>query len=125
MKTAKLELNGKTYTMCFSLRVTRDLTERFGGMDGMQEAVTSKDTSKALDAVVWMLAAMSRAGTLYDKRCGIETEEPLTEDDLFDGTGVDDLQNLRAKMFETITAGQTADIKVEAEKNAETSPGAE
>ena len=125
MKTAKLELNGKIYTMCFSLRVTRDLTDRFGGMEAMQEAVTSKDPTKALDAVVWMLAAMSRAGSIYDKRCGIETEEPLTEDDLFDGVGVDDLQNLRAKMFEAITTGQKADIQVEAETNAETSPGAQ
>lgn len=123
MKTAKLELNGKEYTMCFSLRVTRDLAERFGSMEGMQAAVTSKNPAEALDAVVWMLAAMSRAGTLYDKRCGVETESPLTEDDLFDGTDPSDLQNLRAKMFETIVAGQTADIKVEPEKNAETSPG--
>lgn len=123
MKTAKLELNGKSYTMCFSLRVTRDLAARFGGMEGMQNAVTSKNTAEALDAVIWMLAAMSKAGSLYDKRCGIETEEPLSEDDLYDGTDPGDLQNLRAKMFETITAGQTADIKVEAEKNAETSPG--
>ena len=124
MKTAKLELNGKTYTMCFSLRVTRDLTDKFGGMEGMQEAVTSSNHATALDAVVWMLAAMSRAGTIYDKRCGITTEEPLTEDDLFDGVGIDDLQNLRAKMYEAITAGQKADITVEAEKNAETSLGA-
>lgn len=122
MKTAKLELNGKTYTMCFSLRVTRDISARFGGMEGMQSAVTSKNTAEALDAVIWMLAAMSRAGSLYDKRCGIETEEPLTEDDLYDGTDPSDLQNLRSKMFETITVGQTADIKVEPGKNAETSP---
>lgn len=122
MKTAKLELNGRTYTMCLSLRVTRDLADRFGGMEGMQDAVTSKNPAEALDAVVWMLAAMSRAGSLYDKRCGIETEEPLTEDEIFDYSDTSDLANLRAKVFETIAAGQTADIKVEPEKNAEASP---
>lgn len=122
MKTARLELNGKTYTMCLSLRVTRDLADRFGGMEEMSAAVTSGNAAEALDAVVWMLAAMSRAGSTYDKRCGIETEEPLTEDDLYDCTDPGDLQNLRAKVFETITVGQTADIKVEPEKNAGTSP---
>ena len=122
MKTAKLELNGKTYTMCLSLRVTRDIAERFGGMEEMSAAVTSGNTAEALNSVVWMLAAMSRAGSAYDKRCGIETAEPLTEDDLLDGADVADLADLRAKVFETITAGRSADVRVEPQKNAVTSP---
>lgn len=122
MKTAKLTLNGVDYTMCFSLRVARDCADKFGGLEQMQEAMQSKKTAEVLDTCIWMIAAMMDAGARYDRKCGVETPEPMTIDDLYDATDINDLAGLKSKIFETISNGQKSDIRVES-KNAAANPG--
>lgn len=122
MKTAKIKLNDTEYTLCFSLRVARNCTEHFGGLKEMQEEMRSENTTKMLDTVVWVLAEMLDAGARYDRKCGNNAPEPLTMDDLYDTVDIGELANLKGKIYETLTNGQTADIKVQPEKNEETNP---
>ena len=84
MRTAKIDIDGKSYLLCFSGRVIRNVSERFGGVQEMYTALGDYDQVKSLDAAVWVLSQMIQ---LYD---------------LFD---IQDFGGLYGKIKETITSG--------------------
>ena len=43
MKTTSIEINGKTYPLCFSLRVMRSCTERYRSIEKIDSAIDSED----------------------------------------------------------------------------------
>ena len=62
MRTATIDICGREYLLCFSARVVRAVTERYGGMEHIDEALSTEDPVKALDESVWLLAAMMDGG---------------------------------------------------------------
>lgn len=131
MRTASIEIGGKAHLLCFSARVVRAVTERYGGMERIDEALSGKDgtdaepsAAKALDEAVWLLAAMMDGGARYAKINGLETEPPLTADELLDVMDLNDFGQLRTKIAETITNGKETHVEADPGKNAETTPAA-
>ena len=43
MRTATIDICGREYLLCFSARVVRAVTERYGGMEHIDEALTAED----------------------------------------------------------------------------------
>lgn len=62
MRTAKLTVNGKEYLLCFSVRVLRAVSERYGDVTHIPEALDQEDTVRAMDEAFWILSAMMEAG---------------------------------------------------------------
>lgn len=124
MRTAKIEINGKDYLLCFSTRVMRDCAKRYGGLENIGGVISGDDAMKTLDESIWLLAQMMAAGAKYAKLEGIETPEPLSYEDLYDAFGVDDWLSLKAKVMETISEGTRREIETEPEegKNAKATP---
>jgi hypothetical protein len=122
MRTAKIRINGKEYLLCFSTRVMRDCTERYGGIEKIGEALSGGDTVKMLDECFWLLAQMMAAGAKYAAMEGLPNPEPLGCDDLYDLCSVDDMLDMKAHIMETISEGCRREIEVETEqgKNAQT-----
>lgn len=122
MRTAKIEISGKEYLLCFSARVMRDCSERYGGIENIDKALLHGAESKQMDESFWILAIMMDAGARYAKLNGIETPPPLSYDDLYDLCGVDDLMGMKTKIFETVANGSDREIEIEQEdeKNGET-----
>ena len=110
--------------MCFSARVVRSVTERYGGMEHIDEALTAEDPVKALDEAVWLLSAMMDGGARYAKVNGIETAPALTADELLDVLDIGDFAALREKIAETVTRGTARHVEADPGKNAETTPAA-
>lgn len=124
MRTASIEIGGKAHLLCFSARVVRAVTERYGGMEHIDEALSTEDPVKALDEAVWLLAAMMDGGARYAKMSGMETPPPLTADELLDVLDIGDFAALREKIAETVTNGTTRHVEADPGKNAETTPAA-
>lgn len=123
MRTAKLTLNGVEHLLCFSVRTVRAVSDRYGGLDKMNEAFSGGDTAKLLDESLWMLAAMMDAGDRYAKLNGLDNPPPVSYEDMYDLVGMDDLENLKGKVFETISIGRSTTVEVEPPKNAGAAQG--
>ena len=124
MRTAKIDICGREHLLCFSARVVRSVTERYGGMEHIDEALTAEDPVKALDEEVWLLSAMMDGGARYAKVNGIETAPALTADELLDVLDIGDFAALREKIAETVTNGTARHVEADPGKNAETTPAA-
>lgn len=119
MKTTSIEINGKTYPLCFSLRVMRSCTERYRSIEKIDSAIASEDKLQNVYESVWIIAEMMKAGERYAKLNGLDAPEALSEDVLLDIFDVRDTALLVEKIQETILAGKAAEVEAEPEKNAE------
>ena len=124
MRTASIEIGGKAHLLCFSARVVRAVTERYGGVEHIDTALSAGDPLKALDEAVWLLATMMDGGARYAKINGLETEPPLTADELLDVMDLNDFGQLRTKITETVVSGRETHVEADPGKNAETTPAA-
>lgn len=127
MRTAKIDICGREYLLCFSARVVRAVTERYGGIEHIDEALSGKggtdgeaNAVRALDEAVWILATMMDGGARYAKHNGLDNPPPMTAEDLLDVLDIGDFARLRVKIAETITNGKEVHVEAEPSKNAET-----
>lgn len=124
MRTASIEIGGKAHLLCFSARVVRAVTERYGGVERIDTALSADDPLKALDEAVWLLATMMDGGARYAKMNGLETAPPLTADELLDVMDLNDFGQLRTKITEAVVSGRETHVEADPGKNAETTPAA-
>lgn len=124
MRTASIEICGKEHLLCFSARVVRAVTERYGGVEHIDTALSAGDPLKALDEAVWLLATMMDGGARYAKINGLETAPPLTADELLDVMDLNDFGQLRTKITEAVVSGRETHVEADPGKNAETTPAA-
>lgn len=118
MRTTTIELGGSTYPLCFSVRVLRACTERYGTFSGVYKALASEDEVERLDEVLWVLSEMMRAGAKYAELNGLEGPAPLNVETLMDLCDLSDFVRFRGAITETITAGSKAHVETEAKKKA-------
>lgn len=124
MRTASIEICGKAHLLCFSARVVRAVTERYGGMEHIDAALSADDPLKALDEAVWLLATMMDGGARYARLNEIPNAPALTANELLDVLDIGDFAKMRAKIAETITNGKETHVEADPGKNAETTPAA-
>ena len=124
MRTASIEICGKEHLLCFSARVVRACTEKYGEVENIDSALSADDPVKALDEAVWLLATMMDGGARYAKINGLETEPPLTADELLDVMDLNDFGQLRTKITEAVVSGRETHVEADPGKNAETTPAA-
>lgn len=121
MKRVTIPIRGKEMPLCFSLRVVKACGDRFGGLEGLDAALTgSGDAIQALCSCTWLLAQMLDAGYRYDKENGVEAVKPPDEDVLLDTFGLDDLNDLRHSLMTAMSASNERTVEAEPGKNAET-----
>ena len=77
MKTVYIELAGQKHPLRMSLAATKALSERFGGLDQMGEALTGSDVAAKVDALDDVLAILMKAGRIYASACGEELPLPI------------------------------------------------
>ena len=120
MRTARIEIEGREYLLCFSARVVRAVTERYGGVEAIDGALSGSEPVRALDEAVWLLATMMDGGARYAKLNDIDNPPALTADELLDVLDISDFGRLKDKIAETITNGKSVNVEAEPPKNAKT-----
>ena len=119
MRTVELSIAGQERILCFSVRVMRACTERYGSFAGVYKAMAAENETECLDSVVWLLAQMMQAGDRYAKANEMDNPAPLSEDDLLDHCDLSDFVQLRGTITQAISAGNRTNIEVEPGKNGE------
>lgn len=120
MRTARIEIEGREHLLCFSARVVRAVTERYGGVEAIDGALSGSEPVRALDEAVWLLATMMDGGARYAKLNEIDNPPALTADELLDVLDISDFGRLKDKIAETITNGKSVNVEAEPPKNAKT-----
>mgnify|MGYP004651750355 FL=1 len=120
MRTARIEIEGREHLLCFSARVVRAVTERYGGVEAIDGALSGSEPVRALDEAVWLLATMMDGGARYAKLNDIDNPPTLTADELLDVLDISDFGRLKDKIAETITNGKSVNVEAEPPKNAKT-----
>nr|DAU25779.1 MAG TPA: tail assembly chaperone protein [Caudoviricetes sp.] len=116
MKTGEITLNGKRFFLCFSVRVMRACTERYGNLEKISQALTAGTEAQRLDESIWLLCQMLDGGNRYAKLEGLENPEPYGLEDLYDVIGVDDLAQLNTQMMAAIQLGVSREVETQEEK---------
>lgn len=120
MRTARIEIEGREHLLCFSARVVRAVTERYGGVEEIDGALDVSEPVRALDEAVWLLAAMMDGGARYARLNELDNPPALTADELLDVLDISDFGRLKDKIAETITNGKSVNVEAEPPKNAKT-----
>lgn len=120
MRTARIEIEGREHLLCFSARVVRAVTERYGGVEEIDGALDVSEPVRALDEAVWLLAAMMDGGARYARLNELDNPPALTADELLDVLDISDFGRLKGKIAETITNGKSVNVEAEPPKNAKT-----
>lgn len=116
------ELNGAQYPLNLSMKATRLIAERFGGMENVGEAVSGKPMGEVLETLSWLLAVLMQQGFAYCDLTGAERPEKLLKQEelevLLQPADIPQIQNA---VFGTIGMGAAREVETEdAGKNAET-----
>lgn len=72
-----ITLAGHDYPMRFTLGAARRMTERFGDLSKMGEALSDGGTSEQLDALNFVLKVSINAGMAYNRMMGLEVPPAL------------------------------------------------
>lgn len=115
MKLAYIELFGKKQPLAMSVGVIKAITERYGGVDKIESALSDK--TKALDEALWLLSVMNKGAVSYCKKSGIDCPKAFSLDDIYDLCDMNDLKGLVGKIKDSIAETSTPAVEV---KNAET-----
>ena len=118
MRTARIEIEGREHLLCFSARVVRAVTERYGGVEEIDGALDVSEPVRALDEAVWLLAAMMDGGARYARLNELDNPPALTADELLDVLDISDFARLKDKIAETSTNGKRVNVAAEPPKNA-------
>lgn len=97
MRTTTLNLKGKDYILCLSLKGIDNLAKRYGSIDNASMAMANPDVCD----VIIILAEMMSCGAMYAKLNNIVNPEPLSEEELGYGLDITDFSPIMAKIQET------------------------
>ena len=112
MKAIKKHICGADRVLCYSLRVMRGVSERFGN-GGVREKLSGDNPVETMDAAIWLLSALMDAGKRYADNNGIDCPPAPSEDELLDNYDMNDLLEIQNVISETMAASTEQDIKAE------------
>lgn len=97
MRTGKVKINGKLYTICLSTRVLVNLEDQGLTLEGVMN-----DDRHQVRNIFTLLSLMIDAGSRWDKANGIPNAGTLTIDDLMDSTAVDNYGDIMKSLVEVV-----------------------
>ena len=110
MRTATIQINEKNYLLCFSARVIKACTERYGSVEKIFDALQTEDAMQAMEESFWLLAEMLDAGARYAKVEGMENPKPLTKEELYDVFDISSMAYIQLSIATTVTNGATREV---------------
>lgn len=121
MKVVTIEVNRKTYPLCYSARVLKECYDKRGGLQPMLDAMhNTEDMMTLYEETLCLLSWLMLAGTRYAKRNGLQVESvPLSIEELYDAFSPYDMVEVRNKVIETMSR-ETPAVEAESPKNSET-----
>ena len=113
-RTSTIKIGKKEYELLLTTRATREIGEKFGGLDKVgTKLAEAKDASESLSLVVWLVVLLANQSIL---RSNLETGEKkptLTEEEVEILTSPADLNSYADAILECLVRGTKRDVKGE------------
>lgn len=129
-KTVYIEVAGKEYPMRFSIAAAKAISEKFGSLDKLSEALSGAGEAETLDNVLWVVALLIQQGCAYKnlfekdqpipENAPVEKGKyvPLDKEQLEVGLDILSLAGMQDKIYQTVGAGQQQTVETQTdEKN--------
>ena len=128
--TVYIEVAGKEYPMRFSIAAAKAISEKFGSLDNLSEALSGAGEAETLDNVLWVVALLIQQGCAYKnlfekdqpvlENAPVEKGKyvPLDKEQLEVGLDILSLRDLQGKIYQTVGTGQRHTVETQTdEKN--------
>lgn len=110
MKVTYMNLAGKDYPMCLSLKAVKELSDRFNGIENLL-ATEGKTQGEAIEDVTIILNILLEAGASYVNRTeGAKLVAP-SADELAELYGLDDILGIKRTIVTTLAGGTYVNIE--------------
>ena len=113
-RTSTIKIGKKEYELLLTTRATREIGEKFGGLDKVgTKLAEAKDASESLSLVVWLVVLLANQSIL---RSNLETGEKkptLTEEEVEILTSPADLNSYADAILECLVRGTKRDVESE------------
>lgn len=113
-RASSIMIGKKEYELLLTTRATREIGEKFGGLDKVgTKLAEAKDASESLSLVVWLVVLLANQSIL---RSNLETGEKkptLTEEEVEILTSPADLNSYADAILECLVRGTRRDVESE------------
>ena len=115
-RSVPCRIAGKEYPMCLTMRATKAVVERYGGLEEVSDALLAKALGQQLDELFWLLSLLLREGCALDNYLHPERQEQLTPPppetlELVLTPG--DMVDMRSTMFLCMAKGMGREVATE------------
>jgi len=127
-KSYPIEIYGKQFSLCYTVKVTREIDKKYGGIENMPDALKGKAIGEALSEILDVLIALMRGGYDHEKALAafsgeaFDELEPPSKEVLENLYTIEDIVELQNVIFGAAATGQKTDIKLEEQKNVKATP---
>lgn len=119
-----VELAGKKYPLNLSVKATRLLSDKFGGIEKVGDVINAGDIAEALETLAFILWTLIDQGCAYCKLTGEDAPDKLSEADIHVLLSPSDVPRVQGAVMAAMTAGAAREVEAEGEtKNGEATQG--
>ncbi len=120
-RSAAIEIGGKKYELLLTTKATKEISEKFGGLEKIGDALKdAKDVNDALSIVVWLIVLLANQTILRNNLLTGSKEPTLTEEAVELLTSPADLNTYDKAIMECLVRGTKRTVESEEDpKNTE------
>ncbi len=113
-RTSVIKIGKKEYELLLTTRATREIGEKFGGLDKVgTKLAEAKDASESLSLVVWLVVLLANQSILRSNLETGESKPVLTEEQVEILTSPADLNSYADAILECLVRGTKRDVQGE------------
>ncbi len=121
-RSAFVTLDGEKYEILFTIRATKEISKRYGGLDKLgDKLMKSENFEQSIDEIVWLLTLLVSQGILRHNLKNPDDKKPeKTEEEIELFTSPQELMAYKDAILEAMYRGTKRNIESEADpKNTE------
>ncbi len=122
-RSTAIEIGGKKYELLLTTKATKEISDRFGGLEKIGEALKdAKDVTEALSIVIWLIVLLANQTILRNNLLTGSKDPLITENEVELLTSPADLNSYDKAIMECLVKGTKRSVESEEEPK---NPGGE
>lgn len=120
-RAEKVVIGGEEYDLLLTTLATKEIAQKYGGLDKLGDMMQGGDIIQSLDEVAWLIATLANQPIMIANRKNHEKRELLTVEDVELMTSPADIGNMRNTIIFAIGKGMKRNVI--SEENGKNSAG--
>lgn len=109
-RAEKVVIGGEEYDLLLTTLATKEIAQKYGGLDKLGDMMQGGDIIQSLDEVAWLIATLANQPILISNRKNHEKRELLTAEDVELMTSPADIGNMSDAIMEAIGKGMKRNV---------------